>query len=128
MDEYGGGVEDDAEEDLDDVQEAILQDEPVISLPTPKITPETPTKPAPLVSLPVSARPQVLQILSTLTSQNIAIDPPAFIDEEKNEALQGLVNLLKGTVERGEGNSALVIGARGVGKTRVSLDVQALSS
>ncbi len=128
VDEYGGGVEDDAEEDLDDVQEAILQDEPVISLPTPKITPETPTKPAPLVSLPVSARPQVLQILSTLTSQNIAIDPPAFIDEEKNEALQGLVNLLKGTVERGEGNSALVIGARGVGKTRVSLDVQALSS
>ncbi|RSH91480.1 hypothetical protein EHS25_009779 [Saitozyma podzolica] len=44
--------------------------------------------------------------------------PPAFDDEASNEALQSLVNLLKGTVERGEGNSALIVGPRGVGKTR----------
>ncbi|WWC91913.1 uncharacterized protein L201_006865 [Kwoniella dendrophila CBS 6074] len=57
-------------------------------------------------------------VLSSLNSQNISINPPPFIDEDKNEALNGLVNLLKGTVERGEGNSALVVGPRGVGKTR----------
>ncbi|TXT15819.1 hypothetical protein VHUM_00322 [Vanrija humicola] len=60
------------------------------------------------------ARPHVLRILSTLTSR--AAEP--FVDEETNEAIQGLVGLLSGTVERGEGNSALVTGARGVGKTK----------
>lgn len=40
-------------------------------------------------------------------------------EEEKNEALVQLVNLLKGTVERGEGNSCLILGAKGSGKTRV---------
>ncbi|KAJ9103965.1 hypothetical protein QFC21_002428 [Naganishia friedmannii] len=39
-------------------------------------------------------------------------------EEEKNEALMQLVNLLTGTVERGEGNSCLVLGAKGSGKTR----------
>ncbi|WVW86384.1 hypothetical protein I302_108430 [Kwoniella bestiolae CBS 10118] len=70
------------------------------------------------VELPRSAKMYLWKVLSTLTSQNISIDPPPFVDEEKNEALNGIVNLLKGTVERGEGNSALVVGPRGVGKTR----------
>ena len=69
---------------------------------------------------PASARPYLLQILATVTSQDIARDPPPFHEEEKNEPLHGLLNLLKGTMERGEGNSALVVGSRGAGKTRVS--------
>lgn len=41
-------------------------------------------------------------------------------EDEKDESLKHLVNLLTGTVERGEGNSCLVLGAKGSGKTRVS--------
>lgn len=66
------------------------------------------------------ARPYLHKILSTLTSAGTSMDPSPFPDESTHEALQGLVNLLRGTVERGEGNSALIVGARGVGKTRVS--------
>ncbi|KAL7424594.1 origin recognition complex subunit 4 [Cryptotrichosporon argae] len=62
-----------------------------------------------------AARPLVLRMLSTLTGQPTA-EP--ILDEDKSEALAGLVGLLKGTVERGEGNSALLTGARGVGKSR----------
>lgn len=40
-------------------------------------------------------------------------------EEGKNDALVQLVNLLKGTVERGEGNSCLILGAKGSGKTKV---------
>lgn len=65
------------------------------------------------------ARQHISSILSTITSQSIASDPGSFRDEDQNEALQGLLKLLQGTVERGEGNSALVTGPRGVGKTRV---------
>ncbi|WWD03936.1 hypothetical protein V865_001994 [Kwoniella europaea PYCC6329] len=68
--------------------------------------------------LPKSARMYLKNVLATLTSQGTSTNPPPFVDEEKNEALIGIVNLLKGTVERGEGNSALVVGPRGVGKTR----------
>jgi origin recognition complex subunit 4 len=67
------------------------------------------------------ARLHVANILSTITSQSISSDPGPFHDEVQNEALQGLLKLLQGTVERGEGNSAIVTGPRGVGKTRVSL-------
>lgn len=68
--------------------------------------------------LPVNARSHVLRILASLTGSER--EPAPFDNEEDNEALQGLVSLLRGTVERGEGNSALVTGPRGVGKTRVS--------
>ncbi|WVQ94919.1 hypothetical protein IAU59_002005 [Kwoniella sp. CBS 9459] len=68
--------------------------------------------------LPEGAKPYLRRILADLTSQNVATDPPPFEKEETNEPLMGVVNLLKGTVERGEGNSALVVGPRGVGKTR----------
>ncbi|KAK4684451.1 origin recognition complex subunit 4, partial [Tremellales sp. Uapishka_1] len=80
--------------------------------------PQSTPRPTPVTSLPPAARIHILNILSTLTSRDIAVHPPPFIEEEKNEGLQGLVNLLRGTVERGEGNSALVVGSRGVGKTR----------
>lgn len=73
-----------------------------------------------LFPLPPGAKPYVRKMLDNLTGRNIAVDPLPFAEEDKNEALNGLVNLLKGTVERGEGNSALIVGARGVGKTRVS--------
>lgn len=73
---------------------------------------------ASVAPLPSHARPHVLRILSTLTGSEK--EPAPFVDEEGNEALQGLVSLLRGTVERGEGNSALVTGPRGVGKSKVS--------
>ena len=120
VDEYGGGVE--TEED--DLGITLIPDES-LAQPSPRLFPtkhpDRHKNAESVVPLPPSARPHVLRILSTLTAQNITSDPPPFVDEEKNEALQGLLNLLKGTVERGEGNSALVVGARGVGKTRVGL-------
>ena len=76
--------------------------------------------------LPSGAKPYVLKILETLESREIASNPPAFEDEKKNESLAGLVSLLKGTVDRGEGNSALVVGPRGSGKTRVRAYVLAI--
>ncbi|WVQ77021.1 hypothetical protein IAR50_006700 [Cryptococcus sp. DSM 104548] len=68
--------------------------------------------------LPDYAEPVLRTILNTLNSRGSDRDPPPFLDEDKNEALQGILNLIKGTVDRGEGNSALVVGPRGSGKTR----------
>ena len=112
MDEYGVESEDD-EMEVEDVQEP----QEVRVLPQEMEVDAAPA--GDIAGLPVKARPHVLSILSTLTFQNIALDPPPFFDEDTNEALAGLVNLLRATVERGEGNSALVVGPRGVGKTRV---------
>lgn len=67
-----------------------------------------------------SARVSLLHMLGTLTGRADLPRPPPFPQEETNETLRGLVNLLQGTVERGEGNSALVVGPRGSGKSRVS--------
>jgi origin recognition complex subunit 4 len=77
---------------------------------------ENPVVP-PVPSLPPKAQPRMLTVLETLTGQER--QPAPLPDEESNEALQGVVSLLRGTVERGEGNSALVTGPRGAGKTRV---------
>ncbi|KAK8853413.1 hypothetical protein IAR55_004119 [Kwoniella newhampshirensis] len=117
LDEYGGHAE---EDDPTGIQASIIPDVPI-----PQNIPSTsPLAPAPTpkvkagIALHSAVRPLVVHILSTLTSQDVSTHPDPFVDEEKNEALQGLVNLLKGTVERGEGNSALVVGPRGVGKTR----------
>lgn len=101
-DAAGAGAGDDLDND-DDSLRARRDDVPLESA-RPSMEPLKP-----------EARPHVLRILSTLTSR--AVEP--FVDEETNEALQGLVGLLSGTVERGEGNSALVTGPRGVGKTKV---------
>lgn len=50
-------------------------------------------------------------------------NPADLVDEEASNsiALKQLSDLLSGTVIRGEGNSCLVLGPRGSGKTRVSL-------
>jgi len=87
------------------------------SLPMPEDTRADDTRVEPLLP---EAKELVLDMLATLTGRQIALEPPPFPAEEKNEALNGVLNLLRGTVERGEGNSALLVGARGVGKTRVS--------
>ncbi|GFZ51043.1 hypothetical protein JCM24511_08801 [Saitozyma sp. JCM 24511] len=133
VDEYGGVVEssegggeefgeedrmevDGDSPDLVSATRATISVEETILHPS-KATSTPPAKANPL-PLPAGARPHVLQILSTLTARHVASNPPAFDGEDSNEALQGLVNLLKGTVERGEGNSALLVGPRGVGKTR----------
>jgi origin recognition complex subunit 4 len=105
-DEYGGIVpEPETEEEDAGVR---------LDVPLPESRSESPS----VAPLPATARPHVLRILATLTGTER--EPAPFEKEEDNEALQGLVALLKGTVERGEGNSALVTGPRGVGKTRVS--------
>lgn len=53
--------------------------------------------------------------------------PPNLVDEEEEStnriALKQLTDLLKGTVVRGEGNSCLLLGPRGSGKTRVSFSL-----
>ncbi|KLO14955.1 hypothetical protein SCHPADRAFT_902813 [Schizopora paradoxa] len=49
-------------------------------------------------------------------------DPPLAPDDEdvvNNLALKQLTDLMRGTVERGEGNSCLVLGPAGSGKTRI---------
>ena len=128
QDEYGGNEEDNTLE----VDETELE----VEIPVPTSQKELLIAPAATLSpsnnlptksfiapLPTTARSHVINILSTLTSKLVGQTPPAFADEETNGALNGLVNLLKGTVERGEGNSALIVGSRGVGKTRVSVNV-----
>lgn len=70
--------------------------------------------------LPDYARPHILNILSTLTSTSIADKPKPFHDELQNDTLLSLTKLLQGTIDRSEGNSALLAGPRGSGKTRVS--------
>lgn len=112
-DEYGGVVEAAEEREEDEVEEEA---EAGVRL---DVTGTTVRSSTPTVApLPVNARPHVLRILATLTGSEG--EPAPFDNEEDNEALQGLVSLLRGTVERGEGNSALITGPRGVGKTRVS--------
>jgi origin recognition complex subunit 4 len=76
--------------------------------------------PADITPLPSAAQPHVRRILETLTGREA--EPAPLPDEAGNDTLQGIVSLLRGTVERGEGNSALVTGPRGAGKTRVSLN------
>ncbi|ODN77966.1 hypothetical protein L202_05059 [Cryptococcus amylolentus CBS 6039] len=121
LDEYGGKPQD---------EEPLAPDAPLIpefELSTAPLVPTSPPlalSPAPEPEnttgqpLPDDAEPVLKTILNTLNSRGITRDPPSFLDEDKNEALQGIYNLIKGTVDRGEGNSALVVGPRGSGKTR----------
>lgn len=118
MDEYGPRLE---EENPLAPQAPIIPDIPVESL---LITPSEhllPSKQEPSslpIIIPAFQRTYLQAMLNILTSQNISTNPPPFEDEEHNETLQGILNLMKGTVERGEGNSAIVVGPRGSGKTR----------
>jgi origin recognition complex subunit 4 len=115
--EYGGGLEtpdagvETAEDEVVEEEEELEDDGRY----GPVSNEETTT----LYPLSDIARQHLAAILHTITSQQVSSDPPPFQDEDKNEALQGLLKLLQGTVDRGEGNSALVTGPRGVGKTRV---------
>ena len=134
IDEYGGVVEDDEAESVE-VEEPLESEEPdegvdtYTAIPTEDVGIRLPdevrlngkekTDALQMAPLPHGARGHVLSILETLTGR-VSHGRRPFAGEETNEALQGLVNLLKGTVERGEGNSALVVGPRGAGKSRVS--------
>jgi origin recognition complex subunit 4 len=121
-DEFGAGdeileagVEEGDNGELLDDETGVLEDDGRYD-PVPPSLEESAT---PLYTLSEVARQHLTKVLSTLTSHHISDDPAPFEDEDKNDALQGLVKLLQGTVDRGEGNSALVTGPRGVGKTRV---------
>ncbi|CAK9780076.1 hypothetical protein CC85DRAFT_271212 [Cutaneotrichosporon oleaginosum] len=105
-DEYGALAEVEPEPEVE--EDAGVR----LDVPLPESRAESPA----IAPLPASARQHVLQILATLTGTER--EPLPFANEEDNEALQGLVSLLKGTIERGEGNSALVTGPRGTGKTK----------
>jgi hypothetical protein len=71
--------------------------------------------------LPPGARPYLEHTMAILTgSRDMAGGGPMpFEAEQANETLHTLTNVLRGTVCRGEGNSALLVGPRGAGKTRV---------
>lgn len=79
----------------------------------------------PQITLP---KPLPSSLAGHLSSQKEAClaalrDPPLAPDDEdevNNLALKQITDLIRGTVERGEGNSCLVLGPAGSGKTRVS--------
>lgn len=104
--DYGEDATDesaDAEDDGEDEQE-------VAPVPMPEPEPAPVTQAArPLLP---QARRRIVDVLATLNGR--------LTEPEDSEALTGLVALLSGTVVRGEGNSCLVTGPRGAGKTRVS--------
>lgn len=72
-------------------------------------------------ALPEGAKKYLERTMAILTGaeDGTVSGPQPFDAEEGNETLRGLVNVLRGTVCRGEGNSALLVGPRGVGKSRV---------
>lgn len=118
MDEYGPRLE---EENPLAPQAPVIPDIAVQQLlitPSEPLLPSTQAPSSPCIIIPAFQKIYLHAMLNTLTSQNISTNPPPFDDEEHNETLQGVLNLMKGTVERGEGNSAIVVGPRGSGKTR----------
>lgn len=118
MDEYGPRLE---EENPLAPQAPVIPDIAVQQLlitPSEPLLPSTQALSSPSIIIPAFQKTYLHAMLNTLTSQNISTNPPPFDDEERNETLHGVLNLMKGTVERGEGNSAIVVGPRGSGKTR----------
>jgi origin recognition complex subunit 4 len=75
-------------------------------------------------TLSTYARTALNEILTRISAPTSRNPPPFATEGPENEALTNLVNLLRGTVERGEGNSCLVVGSKGSGKTRVSWNAQ----
>lgn len=75
----------------------------------------TPPLPAPVSSSPTPATSS----LDAKGKERTATSPTQSIDNDDDEAISTLVELLRGTVVRGEGNSCLIQGVRGSGKTTV---------
>ncbi|WVN89164.1 uncharacterized protein L203_104380 [Cryptococcus depauperatus CBS 7841] len=63
------------------------------------------------------AKADLRLMLDILTSRGNMDHPRPMVGEEDNDTLKGVLSLVKGTVERGEGNSCLIVGPRGSGKT-----------
>jgi origin recognition complex subunit 4 len=124
---------------------ALLKISPVNHAPA-SLSPSTPSNasaesvkaPKPATTSSPIRLPCVLppQLLPCLNAQKRAIlaalqNPPDFNTDKGGEngsltntiAAQQLFDLLNGTITRGEGNSCLVLGPRGSGKTRVSKDI-----
>lgn len=106
---YGEDAAEEARTDEDEFGEDVPPEEPMA------VDEEPPAPPALVKPLAPLAQKRIVDVLATLNGR--------FTEAEDSEALKGLVALLSGTVERGEGNSALVTGPRGAGKTRVSCAV-----
>jgi origin recognition complex subunit 4 len=125
LDEYGdvistatvrdGGVEQDEREATNDAVEVRETNE----YPTPLSLDNT------AVAHSRSCVPSLDNKISRLYSHLIArlanADLPTVTEvrDDKTDVMQEAISLLMGTVEKGEGNSCLLIGARGSGKTRV---------
>ncbi|KAJ7771401.1 origin recognition complex subunit 4 C-terminus-domain-containing protein [Mycena maculata] len=80
-------------------------------------SPLTPLTSSKFSNLPRCLNAQKREILRSIQH------PPAVLDEDEESAnhiaLKQLSDLLQGTITRGEGNSCLLIGPRGSGKTRI---------
>ena len=70
-------------------------------------------------AVPPFVQERLNTILSNLSAPPSWNPTPFQTEGPENEALNSLVNLLSGTIERGEGNSCLVVGSKGSGKSRV---------
>lgn len=93
-------------------EDLIVQEEP--------LEPPTPATTTVNQSVAPFIQEKLNRILSNLSAPP-SWDPEPFETEgPENEALTSLVNLLSGTIGRGEGNSCLVVGSKGSGKSRVS--------
>jgi hypothetical protein len=92
-------------------EELDVQDAPIPS--TTSLGNETTTTVSPYVL------DRLNDILENLLAPPSRTPRPFANEGPENEALTSLVNLLRGTAERGEGNSCLVVGSKGSGKTRV---------
>lgn len=115
--EGGGGMAEDAVIDLGvDIDYSLPEELDVQDAPIPSTTSLG-------IELTTTASPYVLDRLNDIL-ENLSAPPsrtprPFANEGPENEALTSLTNLLRGTVERGEGNSCLVVGSKGSGKTRV---------
>lgn len=101
--DYGEDATDESADEPEEWAEQVL----------PEPEPEKPVTQVASRPLLPQARKRIVDVLATLNGR--------LTEPEDSKALTGLVALLSGTVVRGEGNSCLVTGPRGAGKTRVSI-------
>lgn len=114
--------------DLDSPSKRTVVNSPIAS-PSKEFSPEAPTTPHKLPrTLPSYLYPclnaqkrAILEALQNPPSLQIAEEQDVDDPRANDIASSQLADLLLGTVSRGEGNSCLLLGPRGSGKTRVSI-------
>jgi origin recognition complex subunit 4 len=121
LDEYGAEIQKDDNEGVDHGIASVVEDIPSYVSGHLDSQASAATELVPLAAPPSYHLVRTAfysQVISSIIRQTAERDvSPA---SSETESVLGLTSLLTGTVERGEGNSCLLIGARGSGKTRVS--------